>query len=82
MKGNANPIQWPTDPDECEALARAFDEGEYWYERARDAYAVLMAALYEAEKAGDKDRVALLEHESDLAFNTMKRLRAAAIRVA
>jgi len=73
-------IQWPTDPEQQAALARAFDEGEYWFEAARDKLAVLKNDLYKARQGGDADRIALLEEKCKLARVVMERLRGAAIR--
>lgn len=75
------PIQWPTDPNKKADLARAFAEGEYQYERARDVCTAVSHQLSQARAGGDKQQIELLELKYQLAVKTMSRLRYSAIKV-
>jgi hypothetical protein len=80
MAEESKNIQWPTDPEKRADLARAFDEGEYQYERARDVFAAVSAELARAREGGDEQQIALLEQKFQLALETMSRLRYSAIK--
>ena len=75
-----NKQPWPKDPEKRIDLEEAFLEGEYQHQRAQDAYAIAIAALYEARNKGNKTDITNCKANLEEARQAMNRLRYAPVK--